>query len=162
MPWRSWLRPRSCSGFSSRTIGLRSVAFSRFGRVFCGRSARGSRFFFGFGPGLRGGNLLLGGLDSLDDCSGLDDLLGDRLGSSLLDRLLDDGGLDDLLRDHLGSSLLDRLLDDGGLDDLLGDHLGSSLLDRLLGGSGLDDLLGNRLGDGLLDRLDLPPRPPRA
>src|SRR6476620_930421 len=50
VPRRSWLRPRSCSGFSSRTIGLRSVAVSRVGRVFCGRRARGRRFFFGFGP----------------------------------------------------------------------------------------------------------------
>src|SRR5438067_8393520 len=48
-PRRSWRRPRSCSGFSSREIGLRVVARSRVGRVFCGRSERGSRlpFFFG-------------------------------------------------------------------------------------------------------------------
>src|SRR6478735_1226003 len=50
VPSRSWLRPRSCSGFGRRTIGFRSAAFARVGRVFCGRRVRGSRFFFGFGP----------------------------------------------------------------------------------------------------------------
>ena len=50
VPWRSVARPRSFSGFSSRTIGLRSAGFSRRGLVFCGRRARGRRFFFGFGP----------------------------------------------------------------------------------------------------------------
>ena len=50
VPWRSWRRPRSCSGFSSRTIGFRSVDATRFGRVRCGRCERGRRFFFGFGP----------------------------------------------------------------------------------------------------------------
>src|SRR5947207_1470585 len=48
-PRRSWLRPRSCSGFSSRTIGLRVAARSRVGRVFLVRSERGRRlpFFLG-------------------------------------------------------------------------------------------------------------------
>src|SRR6478735_7486515 len=57
VPRRSWLRPRSCSGFSSRTIGLRSVALTRCGRVFWGRSARGRRFFFSFGPDCGAGTL---------------------------------------------------------------------------------------------------------
>ena len=51
MPCRSWRRPNSRSGFGIRMIGLRSVAFSRWTRPFwLGRSARGSRLRFGFGP----------------------------------------------------------------------------------------------------------------
>src|SRR5262245_14998306 len=50
VPGRSCRRPRSCSGFGRRVIGLRSADGTRLGRVFFGRSERGSRFFLGFGP----------------------------------------------------------------------------------------------------------------
>src|SRR5581483_3437452 len=52
-PRRSWRRPRSCSGFGSRLIGLRSVLGGTRRRVFCGRSRRGRRlpFFFGWDCG---------------------------------------------------------------------------------------------------------------
>src|SRR4051794_11733429 len=49
-PRRSWRRPRSDSACCPRTIGLRAVATSRFGRVFFGRSERGTCLRFGFGP----------------------------------------------------------------------------------------------------------------
>ena len=49
VPCRSWRRPRSCSGFGSRVIGLRSADGTRCGLVFFGRSERGRRFFLCFG-----------------------------------------------------------------------------------------------------------------
>jgi hypothetical protein len=66
-PRRSWRRPRSCSGFGSRVIGLRSpVAAARFGRVFCGRFGLCCGFSRGcsldLGDGLLGDGLLDGGL----------------------------------------------------------------------------------------------------
>ena len=97
VPWRSWRRPRSCSGFSSRTIGLRSAGFSRFGLVRCGAARAGARFLFGFGPDCAAGaalgrasacggppRLLLGGRRARRRRLSADRLgLGDRLlGSS--------------------------------------------------------------------------------
>ena len=49
VPWRSWRRPNSLSGFGIRVIGLRSLGFSRLTRPFVGRSERGRRLRFGFG-----------------------------------------------------------------------------------------------------------------
>src|SRR5438309_7697072 len=54
-PRRSWRRPRSPSGFGSRTIGLRFFGRSRLGFVRAGRCARGRRFRFGFAGAAGGG-----------------------------------------------------------------------------------------------------------
>ena len=149
VPSRSWLRPRSCSGFSSRTIGLRSVAFARVGRVFLGRSDRGRRFFLGLGRTAGAGALrgLVGGV--LDLCGGLD-VLRDGLGGGFLDGFLGDGGLDDLLGDGVGSSFLDRPPRRRRPGDDLRDRLRDGVLDQLVG---LGALLGRELarGDGVGD-----------
>src|ERR687891_207304 len=49
MPRRSLRCPRACSGFGSRTSGLRFAGRSRFGFGRCRRWERGSRLRFGFG-----------------------------------------------------------------------------------------------------------------
>src|SRR6476646_2344485 len=68
VPRRSWLRPRSCSGFSSRTIGRRSAGRSRFGLECLWRSERGMRLRFCLRAGSAGAASSAPSAGSSADC----------------------------------------------------------------------------------------------